>query len=334
MRQHKCHDTVGICQCPRQFIKRSRTLASATDMPIPIVNHPDYSFPFPEKHRFPMEKFGLLASYLQEQGVLTGVNSYRPRPCRHTWLTRTHCPDYLARFYGNRLSVREQKQMNLPWSKGLVRRTFLAPSGTVLTAQLALDQGIACHLAGGTHHAHFDYASGFCILNDLAIAANALLEQKGINRVLIFDCDVHQGDGTAALLAREPRAFTCSIHCERNFPFQKQTSDLDVELPADMADDDYLDVVDETLRKLVQSVAPDIVLYDAGVDVFAGDPLGKLNISEQGIRQRDGLVLGELRRRGIPVATVIGGGYDDDRMKLARRHGIVVEEAARVFGTQ
>ena len=224
--------------------------------------------------------------------------------------------------------------MNLPWSEGLVRRTFLAPSGTLLTAQLALEKGVACHLAGGTHHAHFDYASGFCILNDLAIAANALLQQKHINRVLIFDCDVHQGDGTAALLSREPPAFTCSIHCERNFPFQKQTSDLDVNLPADMTDDDYLAVVDETLRQVVASVAPDIVLYDAGVDVFEGDPLGRFNISEQGIRQRDRLVLGELKRRGIPVATVIGGGYDDDRMKLARRHAIVVEEAERMFGIQ
>jgi acetoin utilization deacetylase AcuC-like enzyme len=303
-------------------------------MPIPIVHHPDYSFPFPEKHRFPMEKFGLLTAYMRDQGLLTAANSYRPGPCRQSWLTRTHCPDYLARFYSNRLSAREQKQMNLPWSEGLVRRTFLAPSGTVLTAQLALDKGIACHLAGGTHHAHFDYASGFCILNDLAIAANALLRQEGINRVLIFDCDVHQGDGTAALLAQEPRAFTCSIHCERNFPFQKQTSDLDVQLPANMVDDDYLAVVDKTLRQVVESFAPDIVLYDAGVDVFEGDPLGKFNISEQGIRQRDRLVLGELKRRGIPVATVIGGGYDDDRMKLARRHGIVVEEAERVFGSQ
>jgi acetoin utilization deacetylase AcuC-like enzyme len=303
-------------------------------MPIPVVHHPDYSFPFPEQHRFPMEKFGLLASFLREQGVLTSANSYRPGPCRQGWLTRTHCPDYLQRFYSNQLSAREQKQMNLPWSEGLVRRTFLAPSGTVLAAQLALDKGIACHLAGGTHHAHFDYASGFCILNDLAITANALLLQEGINRVLIFDCDVHQGDGTAALLSEEPRAFTCSIHCERNFPFQKQTSDLDVALPADMADDDYLEVVNKTLIKLIQSAAPDIVLYDAGVDVFEGDPLGRLNISEQGIRQRDRLVLGELKRRGIPVATVIGGGYDDDRMKLARRHAIVVEEAERVFASQ
>ncbi|TGN41851.1 histone deacetylase family protein [Marinobacter confluentis] len=300
-------------------------------MAVPIVYHPDYSFPFPDKHRFPMEKFGLLADHMRALGLLTPRNGFRPGPCRQAWLTQTHCPDYLARFAANRLSATETRQMNLPWSEGLVRRTFLAPSGTVLTAQLALQHGIACHLAGGTHHAHFDYAAGFCILNDLAITAKVLLKQPGIKRVLIFDVDVHQGDGTAALLANEPGAFTCSVHCERNFPFEKQVSDLDVALPDGMVDEDYLAVVHDTLNKALMLAKPDIVLYDAGVDVFEGDPLGRLNISETGIRERDYQVLSELRRRGIPVATVIGGGYDDDRMALARRHGIVVEQASRVF---
>lgn len=301
-------------------------------MTIPIVHHPDYSFPFPQKHRFPMEKFGLLAEYMRSTGLLTRSNSFRPAPCRQGWLTQTHCPDYLARFAQGRLTPQEQKQVNLPWSPGLVRRTFLAPSGTVLAAQLALKHGIACHLAGGTHHAHFDYASGFCILNDLAIAANVLLGQEGIKRVLVFDVDVHQGDGTAALLANTPGAFTCSIHCERNFPFEKQVSHLDVALPDGMGDEDYLAIVHETLQQALALSKPDIVLYDAGVDVYEGDPLGKLNISEQGIRQRDRLVLGELKRRGIPAATVIGGGYDDNRANLAKRHGIVAEEACSVFG--
>jgi acetoin utilization deacetylase AcuC-like enzyme len=302
-------------------------------MPIPIVHHPDYSFPFPPKHRFPMEKFGLLAGHMRELGLLTSANSFRPGPCRQAWLTLTHCPDYLARFANNQLSARETRQMNLPWSEGLVRRTFLAPSGTVLAAQLALQHGIACHLAGGTHHAHYDYAAGFCILNDLAIAARVLLQQAGIKRVLIFDVDVHQGDGTAALLAHEPRAFTCSVHCEQNYPFEKQTSDLDVALPDGMGDADYLAVVEKSLEQALALSQPDIVLYDAGVDVFEGDPLGRLKISEAGIRERDYRVLSELKRRAIPVATVIGGGYDDDRMALARRHGIVVEQASRVFGS-
>ncbi|WP_372995993.1 histone deacetylase [Marinobacter sp.] len=300
-------------------------------MPVPVVYHPDYSFPFPAKHRFPMEKFGLLADYARSKGLLTQANGFRPAPCRQAWLTQTHCPDYLARFASDQLSAREKRQMNLPWSTGLVRRTFLAPSGTVLTAQLALRHGIACHLAGGTHHAHYDYAAGFCILNDLAIAANVLLRQEAIKRVLIFDVDVHQGDGTAALLVDQPDAFTCSIHCERNYPFEKKLSDLDVSLPDGLEDEAYLEAVSETLQQALALSRPDIVLYDAGVDVYRDDPLGRLNISEAGIHERDVQVLSELKRRGIPVATVIGGGYDDDRVKLAKRHGIIVEAAARVF---
>lgn len=300
-------------------------------MTLPLVYHPDYSFPFPARHRFPMEKFARLANYLRGQGILSAGNCYRPGPCRQTWLTQTHCPDYLRRFYGNSLSAREHRQMNLPWSEGLVKRTFLAPSGTVLTAQLALKHGTACHLAGGTHHAHHDYASGFCILNDLAIAANVLANQDDGLRVLVFDYDVHQGDGTAALLQNQPRAFTCSIHCKQNFPFTKQTSDWDVELASGMGDDEYLAVVEATLAEAIDRATPDIVLYDAGVDVFEGDPLGQLRISEAGIRRRDNLVLAHLKQAGIPVATVIGGVYDDDRNALARRHAIVIEEANRVF---
>ncbi|MDX1635390.1 MAG: histone deacetylase [Marinobacter sp.] len=298
---------------------------------LPLVYHPDYSFPFPEQHRFPMAKFGLLAEYLADQGILTSNNCYRPGRCREQWLTQVHCPDYLHRFTSNTLTPAERRQMNLPWSEGLRKRTLLAPSGTVLTAQLALHYGIACHLAGGTHHAHYDHASGFCILNDLAIAARVLLKQTGVKRVLIFDCDVHQGDGTAALLADEPAAFTCSLHCKRNFPFRKQTSDRDVGLAAGMTDGAYLEAVMTTLDEVLAEVQPDIVLYDAGVDVFEGDPLGQLAITEAGIGERDHRVLSELLNRRIAVATVIGGGYDDDRRALARRHAIVVEAAARLW---
>ncbi|WP_027329396.1 histone deacetylase family protein [Marinimicrobium agarilyticum] len=299
---------------------------------LPLVYHPDYSFPFPEKHRFPMAKFGLLAEYLRDIGLLTRENGVRPGRSKPLWLNQTHCPDYLARFINREQTPQEHRQMNLPWSEGLVKRTLIAPSGTVLAAQLALHHGLACHLAGGTHHAQYDHASGFCILNDLAIAAKVLLHQSGVGRVLIFDCDVHQGDGTAALLKNEPRAFTCSIHCESNFPFVKQQSDLDVPLEDGLDDAPYLTIVMETLHQVLDRVKPDIVLYDAGVDVFRGDPLGRLNISEAGIRERDRQVLSELLRRRIPVATVIGGGYDDDRVALARRHAIVVEEAARLRG--
>ncbi len=277
-----------------------------------------------------MEKFGLLADHLKGIGLLTSTNTYRPGPCKREWLELVHCPSYIDRFIHNQWTKSELRRLNLPWSEGLVKRSLISPAGTLLTAQLAMHSGIACHLAGGTHHAHFDYASGFCIFNDLAITAKVLLQSQAINRVLIFDCDVHQGDGTAALLAEEPQVFTCSIHCGKNFPFTKQLSDCDIELDDGIEDALYLSIVEDTLRQMISDFKPQIVLYDAGVDVYQHDPLGRANVSIMGIQQRDRFVLEYLKSQHIPVATVIGGGYDDNRQALAERHSIVVQEAARL----
>ena len=300
-------------------------------MSVPLVYHPSYSFPFPDRHRFPMEKFRLLHERLRDSGVAGAANLHRPGRARPALLSLAHCPEYLDRFLGNRLGEREAKRMGLPWSEDLVRRTCIAPMGTLLTAQLALKHGIACHLAGGTHHAHYDFGSGFCILNDLAITARALRAGGLVKRVLIFDCDVHQGDGTAAILAGDPELFTCSIHCEKNFPTRKSRSDLDVGLPVGLEDDGYLEVVEETLTDLLRQLQPDLVLYDAGVDVYAGDPLGRLAVSLSGLAERERRVLTLCREHGVPVATVIGGGYDDDRPALARRHALVVEAAHQLW---
>lgn len=294
---------------------------------LPLVYHPDYSFPFPGEHRFPMEKFARLHGYLRGLGIAHGDNEFRPGRAKAALLGQAHCPQYVSDIVTGTLNQKAQRRLGLPWSEGLVKRTCIAPMGTLLTAQLALKQGLACHLAGGTHHAHYDFGSGFCIFNDLAFAAKQLLASDAVERLLIFDCDVHQGDGTAAMLSDEPRAFTCSIHCEKNFPVRKQKSDLDVGLPLGMTDRDYLDTVFETLEALLDTVRPQLVLYDAGVDIFEHDPLGRLCISERGIADRDRGVIERCRRRGIAVATVIGGGYDDDREALARRHGIVIEQA-------
>ena len=300
-------------------------------MSVPLVYHPSYSFPFPGRHRFPMEKFRLLHERLRDSGVAGAANLHRPGRARPALLSLAHCPEYLDRFLGNRLGEREAKRMGLPWSEDLVRRTCIAPMGTLLTAQLALKHGIACHLAGGTHHAHYDFGSGFCILNDLAITARALRAGGLVKRVLIFDCDVHQGDGTAAILAGDPDLFTCSIHCEKNFPTRKSRSDLDVGLPVGLEDDGYLAVVEETLADLLRQLQPDLVLYDAGVDVYTGDPLGRLAVSLTGLAERERRVLTLCREHGVPVATVIGGGYDDDRPALARRHALVVEAAHQLW---
>lgn len=296
---------------------------------LPLVYSPHYSFDFPEHHRFPMRKFALLHEYLKRQGIAGANNIFRPGSTRDDVLQLAHCSDYLSRFSIGELTDKEVRRLGLPWSEGLVKRTLIAPNGTLLTASLALRHGLACHLAGGTHHAHRDFASGYCILNDLAIAALALLRMGKVNRVLIFDCDVHQGDGTATILEHVREITTCSIHCEKNFPQRKAISDIDVNVPPGTGDDDYLQLVENTLQSALSAVKPDLVIYDAGVDIFEYDPLGLLNISLDGIRRRDAYVINAVRDADIPLATVIGGGYDSDQEALARRHAIVIEEAVK-----
>jgi acetoin utilization deacetylase AcuC-like enzyme len=278
-----------------------------------------------------MEKFDLLARCCREKGLLTDKNLFRPGKAKRELLEQAHCTDYLERFIHNDQSPKEIRRMGLPWSEGLVKRTLISPNGTFLTAQLALKYGIACHLAGGTHHAHYDFASGFCILNDLAITAKALLAQQKVKKVLIFDCDVHQGDGTARILENENNAFTCSIHCEKNFPARKAQSNLDVELPVDISEGNYLDIVSDTLENIINTEEPDFILYDAGVDIYEGDPLGLIGITESGITEREKRVLAICKDKNIPVATVIGGGYDDDRQALALRHMKVIEAASYIY---
>jgi acetoin utilization deacetylase AcuC-like enzyme len=276
-----------------------------------------------------MQKFALLLEHLQTLGIASADNVYRPGKARLDLLELAHCPNYLNKFISGRLSDKEVRRMGLPWSEGLVRRTLISPNGTFLTASLALRNGLACHLAGGTHHAHYDFASGYCILNDLAIAALALVRQSKVKRVLIFDCDVHQGDGTATILQDVAEITTCSIHCEKNFPHRKAVSDIDVEVKKGVGDQEYLNIVTDTLNRALNRSQPDLVIFDAGVDVFEDDPLGMLNISLEGIRAREAMVIKTVRNLGIPLATVIGGGYDKDQAALARRHAIVVEEAHR-----
>jgi acetoin utilization deacetylase AcuC-like enzyme len=276
-----------------------------------------------------MQKFALLLEHLQTLGIANADNTYRPGKARLDLLELAHCPNYLNNFINGNLSDKEVRRMGLPWSEGLVKRSLISPNGTFLTASLALRHGLACHLAGGTHHAHYDFASGYCVLNDLAITALALVRQAKVKRVLIFDCDVHQGDGTATILQDVTEITTCSIHCEKNFPHRKAVSDIDVEVKKGVGDQEYLQFVSDTLHQALETSQPDLVIFDAGVDVYEDDPLGLLNISLDGIRAREAMVIQTVRDLGIPLATVIGGGYDKDQAALARRHAIVVEEAHR-----
>ncbi|OCQ22216.1 histone deacetylase superfamily protein [Pseudoalteromonas luteoviolacea] len=296
---------------------------------LPLVYHPNYSFSFDPKHRFVVSKFARLKHYLETQGLVKN-NLYQGPEGHYNDLELVHCEQYVHDLYHNLLCDKAMRRIGIPWSEQLMARTFTAPLGTYLTAQLALKHGIACHLAGGTHHAHYDFGSGYCMVNDLAYTATRLINENKVHNVLIFDCDVHQGDGTAAMLAHHPYVFTCSIHCEKNFPFRKQSSDLDIGLPIGTDDNAYLSVIESTLTELIEQFNPDLVLYDAGVDVWQQDTLGKLDISWQGLEKRDRTVLKTCQSKGVPVATVIGGGYDKDHERLAKRHGIVIEQAAKL----
>ncbi len=274
-----------------------------------------------------MAKFRLLAEALRRRGLNAADRWHEPMPAPRRWLEQVHGRPYLEAFSRGTLTPPEQRRIGLPATTPLVRRTWLAAGGTVLTARLALRHGLACHLAGGTHHAFPNHGSGFCIVNDVAVAARVLLAEGAVRRLLVVDLDVHQGDGTAWIFAGEERVFTFSAHCASNFPLRKQHSDLDLPLADGLGDDDYLAAVGERLPGLLEQLRPDLVLYNAGVDPHRGDRLGRLDLSDEGLLRRDHLVLDACLRRRIPIATVIGGGYDD-LAPLVQRHGLMFHAAA------
>jgi acetoin utilization deacetylase AcuC-like enzyme len=300
-------------------------------MDLPIVYHPDYVSPLPAGHRFPMSKFGLLYETLIANDIAHPCQFHAPVLPPQEWIQLVHTPDYVEAYYRGTLEPKAQRRIGLPWSSALVNRTCIAVGGTILTAQLALETGLACNTAGGTHHAFPSYGSGFCIFNDLAIAARVLLELQQVQSILIVDLDVHQGDGTAFIFQNEPRVFTFSMHCEVNFPGTKQISNVDVPLPEGMEDDEYLQTLSTYLPDLLIEVKPDIVLYDAGVDVHISDRLGKLALSDRGIFCREMQVLQTCVSQGYPVACVIGGGYGDDMNALVYRHSLIHRVASDIF---
>ena len=300
-------------------------------MSLPIVYHPDYSAPLPPDHRFPMPKFRLLQELLLREGVIRPQQVHHPELPPLAWIESVHTPEYVRAYCEGSLEAKLQRRIGLPWSPELVQRTCRAVGGTILTAQLALRHGLACNTAGGTHHAFPGYGSGFCIFNDLAIAAQVLLQQGLVQRLLIVDLDVHQGDGTAWIFRSEPRVFTFSMHCEANFPATKQQSDLDVALPVGMEDEAYLQTLADHLPDLLAQVRPDLVLYDAGVDPHEEDLLGKLALSDQGLFRRDMQVLNTCLKQGYPVACVIGGGYGKDLNRLVYRHSLLHRAASEVY---
>lgn len=276
-----------------------------------------------------MSKYGYVREALISRGFLKPGGYLAPVAASRGQIELAHRPDYVDRVFSGALSADEVRRIGLPQTPQVVDRSRLSSAGTTLAAWLALENGIACNSAGGSHHAGPDYGAGFCLLNDVAVAICNYFSQGYGGLVLVVDADVHQGDGTARIFQDHPGVFTLSIHAERNYPVRKAKSSMDVALPDGTGDLDYVAALTTALEQIYAAMTPRLVFYNAGVDVFAGDKLGRLALSLDGIRARDALVFGFARKHNVPVVGVLGGGYSDDPQELAGRHAILFEEAAK-----
>lgn len=294
-----------------------------------LVHHPDYMTPATAGSRFPWDKYGLLRLVLDERGETASY--HRPDPMPRVWIEAVHDPDWVAEVIELRVPRDKERRIGFPVTDRIARRVQLTPGGTWLAAKIALREGYTANMAGGSHHALYDTGAGYCVFNDLAIAANRLIAEGEAQRILIVDVDVHQGDGTAALLGGRDEIATYSIHAARNFPVRKARSTLDVELPDGTGDDAYLEQLESSLVPLVRRFAPDLILYQAGVDPHEADRLGRLALSDAGLAARDDFVGRLARRYGIPLASVAGGGYGADPLAVARRHAASIEALHRAI---
>jgi acetoin utilization deacetylase AcuC-like enzyme len=297
-------------------------------MRLPIVHHPDYDAGFPADHRFPMGKYRELMRALAMRGLAGNGSLHVPEPLDAATLALAHDRDYVDQVISCSVPPRVEREIGFAVGERVSRRAQLATAGTLLAARLALEHGIACNAAGGSHHARRSQGAGFCTFNDVAVATSVLLAEGRVGSVLVVDLDVHQGDGTADILAGEPRALTFSMHAERNFPVRKIPSSVDVGLPDGVGDDAYIEHLDELLPQLLARCSPDLVFYNAGVDPHRDDRLGRLALTDDGLRRRDTAVISFFRERGVPVCGVIGGGYSTDVAALAARHATLFEVAA------
>jgi acetoin utilization deacetylase AcuC-like enzyme len=291
---------------------------------------PRYYADIGEGHVFPIRKFELVRDLLLAEGTLKPTDIKEPEPAALEDVLLVHTEDYVMRLRTGALTARELRRLGLPWSKALVRRSFLATGGTLLAARHALEEGVGANLAGGTHHAFPDRGEGFCVLNDVAITIRALQRDGKIRRAAIVDCDVHQGNGTAAIFLDDPEVFTFSMHGAKNYPLFKERSTLDVELPDGTVDEAYMKSLAENLPRALAH-EPDLVFYLAGADPFAGDRLGRLALSMEGLRARDAFVLTACRDLRIPIVTVMSGGYATDIKDTVEIHANTIRAALCVF---
>jgi acetoin utilization deacetylase AcuC-like enzyme len=292
-----------------------------------VCFHPGYVIELPPGHRFPMPKYGLLHEILRSEGLVSAADVVEPDEASWSDLGRVHDARYLAKMRDGALDAREQRRLGLPWSPALVRRARRAVQGTLEAARLALADGLAANLAGGTHHAFADRGEGYCVFNDVAVAIRACRADGRLRRALVVDLDVHQGNGTAAILAEDPQTYTFSMHAQNNFPLRKERSSRDVALRDGLDDAGYLEALEANLPEVIDHACPDLCFYVAGVDPVQGDRLGRLALTRAGLAQRERCVLGALRRAGIPTAIVMGGGYAATARETADLHAVVHREA-------
>ena len=279
-----------------------------------------FTFPLPEGHRFPMPKYSLLHQRVIESGLVPHEGLIEGEPASDEQLLRVHTPEYLHKVVNGQLSEKEVRRIGLPWSPQLVERSRRSVGCTIAACRLALQDGLAANLAGGTHHAYPDHGEGYCVFNDVAVAARAMQAEGRARRIVVIDCDVHQGNGTAAIFTSDPSVFTFSIHGAKNFPYHKETSDLDIALPDGTGDKAYLDALHDGLSQSLQAVKADLAIYLAGADPFAGDRLGRLSLSKAGLLERDRMVFSACTRLGLPVAITMAGGYAKDVGDIADIH--------------
>mgnify|MGYP002035105485 CR=1 FL=1 len=293
---------------------------------------PDYYVPLPVGHPFPMAKFPELHRILSAEGLIAAADVVEPEEATWELLGVVHTSDYLDCLRTGTLGREAERRLGLPWSAQLARRSRLAVRGTLNAAEMALEDGIAANLAGGTHHAFAGHGEGFCVLNDVAVTVRHLTAMGRIRRSLVVDLDVHQGNGTATILADDPAAFTLSMHGANNYPFRKTESDLDLPLPDGTGDGAYLELLASQLPALLERQRPDLVFYLAGVDVLEGDRYGRLSLTREGLRRRDRLVIAAAAERGTPMVVLMSGGYAPNATDTADLHAIAHREARELLG--
>ena len=290
------------------------------DKILKIAYAPIYAHPLPEGHRFPMLKYELIPAQLLHEGSITNENIFSPQPCSNEVILWTHDELYFNKIIHQQLSPKEQRHIGFPQSPQLTERELIIAQGTIDCCMYALKNGVALNVAGGTHHAFADRGEGFCMLNDIAVAANYLLKKNITAKILVIDLDVHQGNGTAKIFEHEPRVFTFSMHGEHNYPFHKENSDLDIPLKDGTNDDTYHSLLKQNLLHIIKEVKPTFAFYLSGVDILDTDKYGKLKVTIKGCRKRDELVFSMLQQQNIPCAVSMGGGYSADIKIITDAH--------------